>query len=88
MCFLLVVDFPDTNTFLSEKETAFVMQRIEEDRGDSVADEMTMAKVITHLGDWKGWAAAILFMCCTTPVYAFSFFLPGSSFPLPSFRKF
>ena len=64
LCFLFIVDFPDKNTFLSEKETAFVMQRIEADRGDSVADEMSMAKILLHLSDWKGWASAVLFMCC------------------------
>ena len=87
MCYLFIVDFPDTNTFLTEKETAFVMQRIEEDRGDSIADEMSMAKVLLHLGDWKGWAAAVLFMCCTTPVYAFSYFLPGEFSSSPPFFR-
>ena len=82
ICFFLIVDFPDKNTFLSEKETAFVMQRIELDRGDSVADPMTLAKVAKHLSDWKGWASAILFGCATTPSYAFAYFLPSTSLSL------
>lgn len=76
LCYLFVVDFPDTNTFLSPEQTAFVLQRIEADRGDSQYDPMTLAKVGLHLSDWKGWASAILFMCATTPSYAFAYFLP------------
>lgn len=82
LCFFLIVDFPDKNTFLTEKETAFVLQRIESDRGDSVADKLTKEKLILHLSDWKGWACTLLYACTTTPAYAFAYFLPGtSSFP-------
>ena len=41
LCFFFIVDFPDKNTFLDERQTNFIMKRIEEDRGDSVADTMT-----------------------------------------------
>ena len=77
LCFFFIVDFPDKNTFLDERQTNFIMKRIEEDRGDSVADEMTLRKVGKHLCDWKGWASGILFACATTPSYAFAYFLPG-----------
>lgn len=78
LCLFLIVDFPDRNTFLTEKETAFVLQRIELDRGDSMADEMTMDKALLHLRDWKGWACTVLYMCTTTPAYAFAYFLPST----------
>ena len=82
LCYFLIVDFPDKNTFLTGKETAFVLQRIELDRGDSVADKLTKEKLLLHLSDWKGWACTLLYACTTTPAYAFAYFLPGmSSFP-------
>jgi hypothetical protein len=54
------------------------------DRGDSVSDELTLAKTITHASDWKAWSCGLLFGCATLPAYAFSYFLPiilaGSGF--------
>lgn len=33
-----------------------VLKRIEDDRGDSVPDELTAKKVFTHMSDWTLWA--------------------------------
>lgn len=46
------------------------------DRGDSVPDQLTVGKFFSHLGDWKAWASALLFMSATLPSYAFAYFLP------------
>lgn len=54
--FFLLPDFPDKNTFLSAERTALVLKRVEQDRGDSVPDEITFKKVLTHLSDWTLWA--------------------------------
>jgi hypothetical protein len=48
--------FPDQNTFLTQEQTAFVLERVENDRGDSIPDVLTTKKVIQHLLDWKVWA--------------------------------
>ncbi|KAG6841417.1 hypothetical protein C0991_011311 [Blastosporella zonata] len=48
--------FPDKNKFLSPEQTALVLRRIEEDRGDSIPDEITRSKVFKHLGDWTLWS--------------------------------
>ncbi|KAG5647083.1 hypothetical protein DXG03_001453 [Asterophora parasitica] len=50
-----ISDFPDQNKFLSEEETAFVLDRVERDRGDSIPDVLTKQKLIEHLLDWKLW---------------------------------
>lgn len=49
-------DFPDKNTFLTAEQTAFVLKRVEDDRGDSIPDKITFKKILTHLGDWTIWA--------------------------------
>ncbi|EMD86532.1 hypothetical protein COCC4DRAFT_167009 [Bipolaris maydis ATCC 48331] len=75
----IIVDFPDKaekKGFLSSAEAAVIMQRIEDDRGDSVDDPLTWAKLGLHIRDVKLWGYATLFMSTTMPAYAFSYFLP------------
>jgi hypothetical protein len=75
----IILDFPDKaekKGFLTSTEAAVIMQRIEDDRGDSVADPLTWAKFFQHLKDLRLWAYATLFMSTTMPAYAFSYFLP------------
>ncbi|KAJ6631604.1 major facilitator superfamily domain-containing protein [Mycena sp. CBHHK59/15] len=73
--FFLLPDFPESNTFLSQEQTALVLQRVEDDRGDSVPDQLTFKKVFKHLGDWTLWAYGLMFMCCTLPAYAIAYFI-------------
>ncbi|KAG6828257.1 hypothetical protein H0H92_008645 [Tricholoma furcatifolium] len=70
-----IPNFPDQNKFLSPEQTALVLRRIEEDRGDSIPDTITVSKVFKHLSDWKLWAFGIIFMCTTLPAYAQAYFL-------------
>ena len=51
---LYIPDFPDRNDFLTAEQTALVLQRIGEDRGDSLPDSLK-GKVLLHLSDWKVW---------------------------------
>jgi hypothetical protein len=52
----LIPDFPDRNEFLTPKQTALVLKRIEDDRGDSIPDPITVQKVKQHLSDWTIWS--------------------------------
>ncbi|KAF9451529.1 MFS general substrate transporter [Macrolepiota fuliginosa MF-IS2] len=70
-----IPDFPDQNKFLTEEETKVVLERVEQDRGDSIPDELTVGKVLQHLGDWKMWAFAMMYFCATIPAYAIGFFV-------------
>ncbi|KAH7345872.1 phthalate transporter-like protein [Pyrenochaeta sp. MPI-SDFR-AT-0127] len=79
LAWFVIIDFPDKaerKGFLTHGEATFILQRIEDDRGDSVADPLTWTKFFHHLSDWKLWAYATLYMGTTMPVYAFSYFLP------------
>ncbi|KAJ7502985.1 major facilitator superfamily domain-containing protein [Mycena galericulata] len=75
LAFFLLPDFPELNTFLTPDQTAFVLQRVEEDRGDSVPDQLTVRKTLHHLGDWTLWAYGLMFACCTLPAYALAYFI-------------
>lgn len=65
---VLIVDFPDKARFLNEDERRFIIERVNKDRGDGVADKMTKAKVIRHVSDWKTWCFGLCFMSATLPV--------------------
>ncbi|KAJ3565558.1 hypothetical protein NP233_g7557 [Leucocoprinus birnbaumii] len=56
LCWIWIVDFPHQNKFLTPEQTALVIKRIDEDRGDAIPDELTAEKVWKYLGDWKLWA--------------------------------
>lgn len=71
---LYIPDFPDRNDFLTAEQTALVLQRIEEDRGDSLPDSLK-GKVLLHLSDWKVWVYAVMYLCITVPAYAVGYFV-------------
>ncbi|KAG6885385.1 hypothetical protein C0993_002348 [Termitomyces sp. T159_Od127] len=56
LSWFFIPDFPDKNKFLTSEQTALVLRRIEEDRGDSVPDKITGNKVLKHLKDWTLWS--------------------------------
>ncbi|KAF8537938.1 major facilitator superfamily domain-containing protein [Trichophaea hybrida] len=82
MAYFVVIDFPDkiltkrNGNFLTANDIELLKARIDHDRDDSVADEMTWAKLGFHLRNWKLWVFALMFMCSAAPVYAFGYFLP------------
>ncbi|KIM40317.1 hypothetical protein M413DRAFT_446501 [Hebeloma cylindrosporum] len=68
--------FPDQNDFLTPEQTALVLKRIDDDRGDALPDPVTFEKVKTYLADWTLWAYGLMFMCTAMPTFSMSFFLP------------
>jgi len=61
LTWFFIPDFPDQNKFLTSEQTALVLQRIDEDRGDAVPDNVTAGKVRKYLSDWTIWAYGIKF---------------------------
>ena len=82
LAYVTIIDFPDkilekrNGKFLTANDVELLKARIDRDRDDSVADPITWAKVGKHLSDLKLWVFALMFMCSTTPSYAFGYFLP------------
>ncbi|EAW13422.1 putative phthalate transporter [Aspergillus clavatus NRRL 1] len=77
---LLLVDFPDRAhkswRFLSEKECAFIVRRINRDRSDADNEPFTMKRFLTPALDLKIWGFALIFFCTTCVTYAIAYFLP------------
>ncbi|EGP91581.1 unnamed protein product [Zymoseptoria tritici ST99CH_3D7] len=80
-----IADFPEkaaTKTkafaipFLTEKEAAFVVARIEKDRHDAIAEKFNLGTYLRCACDSKIWGFAALFMLTTTSTYAIAYFLP------------
>jgi hypothetical protein len=87
VAWFIITDFPDKATkssklqfmkpLLTEKEASWVLNRIEVDRGDSVADPLTFSKFLVHIRDWKLWVFGLMFMSVAMPSYALAYFGPS-----------
>ncbi|KAH8120224.1 MFS general substrate transporter [Phellopilus nigrolimitatus] len=75
--FWIVQDFPDTARFLTEKERAFVVNRLQSDQQFSAGGEAFRMKYVWQcLADKKTWIAMGIYMGFDGPLFAFSFFTP------------
>ncbi|KAH6685013.1 major facilitator superfamily domain-containing protein [Plectosphaerella plurivora] len=73
----IIIDFPTkAGKFLRPAEQAFVIERINNDRGDAEEDDINARKIFGHLRDWKLYFWAFNLMSSTLPGYAYSYFLP------------
>ena len=73
----IIIDFPTkADKFLKPDEKAFIIDRINADRGDADEDEISAAVILHHLKDWKLYFWAFNLMSSTLPGYAYSYFLP------------
>ncbi|KAL6245207.1 hypothetical protein RBB50_007982 [Rhinocladiella similis] len=73
----IIIDFPTkADNFLTPEEKAFVIGRINEDRGDAEEDPITLSVILHHLKDWKLYVWAFNLTVSTLPGYAYSYFLP------------
>ncbi|PGH08742.1 hypothetical protein AJ80_07780 [Polytolypa hystricis UAMH7299] len=73
----IIVDFPSkADNFLSPEEKQFVIDRINNDRGDGLEDKITGRVILHHLKDWKLYFWGFNLLASTLPGYAYSYFLP------------
>ncbi|KAL6364339.1 hypothetical protein LRP88_02259 [Fusarium phalaenopsidis] len=79
---VFMVDFPDRALgkkywrFISEREIASVIRRINQDRGDADGEPWSFKAWASSALDLKIWGFALCLFCCTTITSALSFFLP------------
>ncbi|KAF2711769.1 MFS general substrate transporter [Pleomassaria siparia CBS 279.74] len=80
-CF--IVDFPELahkpglgKKFLTQKESEFIVARIEEDRHDAIPTEFNMKEYLAGALDLKIWGFALIHMLTTTMTYSLAYFLP------------
>jgi hypothetical protein len=62
--------------FLTPRETAFVVARIQADRADALPTEFKISEYLKNALDLKVWGFACLFGLTTTNSYAIAYFLP------------
>lgn len=75
-----IVDFPDkAHTswhFLNERETKFIIDAVNKDRGDAKPEPWSLKKFLRGGADIKIWGFAMIFFNTTTVTYALAYFLP------------
>ncbi|KAK7211188.1 hypothetical protein V2G26_018366 [Clonostachys chloroleuca] len=81
--YFMLIDFPDQmlkseklSKFISREECAFIVNRINADRGDSQPEPWNFKKWILTGTDWKIWSYAVMFAFTGIVNYSMSFFLP------------
>ncbi|KAF2470993.1 MFS general substrate transporter [Lindgomyces ingoldianus] len=80
VCYWFLVDFPDqahkSYKFLNERETKFIIDRVNKDRGDAGVQPFSAAKFFRAGLDLKIWGYAMIFFDTTCVTYALAYFLP------------
>ncbi|RDW59665.1 MFS general substrate transporter-30 [Coleophoma cylindrospora] len=80
VAYFLIVDFPEHASkswhFLSERESQFMVARIEMDRHDAIPTTFNIRAYLSNAMDLKIWAFAAIFGLTTTNTYAIAYFLP------------
>ncbi|KAL3471522.1 major facilitator superfamily domain-containing protein [Aspergillus californicus] len=78
--YMLLVGFPDSERnnwkFLSANERAWVVARVNADRGDANTSKFSLKVFAQQALDFKLWVFGLLFFCTSTQGYALSFFTP------------
>ncbi|WAO96900.1 Hypothetical protein NCS54_01459200 [Fusarium falciforme] len=76
----LLIDFPDSKRktwrFLTDNERAWVINRVNTDRGDVEPTRFSVKKFVSLGLDFKVWMFGLLFFCTSTQGYAMAFFTP------------
>jgi len=75
LTWLFVPDFPDKSRFINEEQRKMILDRVEADRGDSIPDKITGAKILHHMSDPVIWLMALMFLSSAMPAYAIGFFI-------------
>jgi len=76
----LIVGFPDDAhknwKFLTERETRYIIAKVNADRGDAKSEPWNLKKFLGAGLDLKIWGFALIFGMLTTVTYALAYFLP------------
>lgn len=80
IAYFFIVDFPELAAsswkFLNDRETAFIVARIQADRSDAIPTTFSAGAYLKNALDLKVWGFACVFGLSTTVSYAIAYFLP------------
>jgi cyanate permease len=74
--FKMVVDWPETSTFLTNEERALLLKRLALDVGEARMDILNRRSAKRIFTDWKIWCGVFMYMGVVNTGYATSFFIP------------
>ncbi|CRG87188.1 putative transporter C1002,16c [Talaromyces islandicus] len=78
--YFILVDFPEKSPqswkFLNEREAAFIITRLENDRKDVFAEPFSLSKYLKVGLDLKVWGYCALYVLTCTNTYAIGYFIP------------
>lgn len=74
--YFFVVNYPDTATFITEKERAFIQARLAADSDATREERFNWPNVAKALKDPKCWLYGLAFHTMSLPLYTLSLFLP------------
>jgi cyanate permease len=72
----LVVDWPESASFLTDTERALLLRRLALDVGDARMDLLNRRSAKRIFTDWKIWCGVLMYMGVVNTGYATSFFIP------------
>lgn len=73
-----IQNYPETATFVTEKERVFINERLAADSDATLDEKFTWAAVLDALKDPKCWLYGLGFHTTSLPLYTFSLFLVSS----------
>lgn len=78
LAFFVLVDFPDTATFLTPEERAFVIWKKKYDNSSvGETEAFALRHVWAAFSDWQVWLHILIYMSIVGPLYGISLFLPS-----------
>lgn len=72
----IVVDWPETATFLTQSERALLLKRLSTDVGEARMDVLNRRSAKRVFSDWKIYCGILMYMGVVNTGYATSFFIP------------
>ncbi|CAO3613669.1 unnamed protein product [Cunninghamella blakesleeana] len=77
LTYFVLPDLPHRAKFLNEREREVILNRLEADAGPSTETHFSWVQFRAAFLDWKVYMHCIIYICCSTPLYSLSLFLPS-----------
>ncbi|CAO3682485.1 hypothetical protein G6F70_006621 [Rhizopus microsporus] len=75
--YFFLPDFPENSKFITEREREIIIHRLKEDAGPSTETHFSWKQFRAVFTDYKVYMHCVIYICCATPLYSLSLFLPS-----------
>lgn len=76
LAFLVIDEYPNKSTFLSQEQREIAVQLINRDRDEHDEEKLTLRLVRENILDWKLWVFGLIYMLCVATTYGLAYFVP------------